>query len=316
MLAVGSAWTGIAGLVLLDRTGKGIRTAPRDALISLSSSPARLATAFGVHRALDTAGAMLGPIVAFALLALVPGAFDAVFVASFCAAVVGLGILVLFVENRAPAPAPGVAGSAALSSTTILRLWAAPGFRPLLLLATVLGLATISDAFLYLVLQRRLTFNVGLLPLLPVATGLGYFLLAVPAGRLADRVGRGRVFVLGYGLLLLVYAAVWLPGAGLAELLAALVLLGAYYAATDGVLMALGSVILPAEGRATGLALLATATGLARLLASLLFGAVWTWWSLEAAAALFAVALVAGIVLAAIILGRSPDASHREHALA
>ena len=71
-----------------------------------------LATAFGVHRALDTAGAMLGPLVAFGLLALAPGAFDAIFVVSFCVALIGLGVLTLFVENKRPdepiAPAPAV----------------------------------------------------------------------------------------------------------------------------------------------------------------------------------------------------------------
>src|SRR5712692_3744431 len=90
LLAAGSGPGALGAIVLLDRMGKGLRTAPRDALISLSSKRGELATAFGVHRALDTGGALLGPLVAFGLLALVPGAFDAVFVASFCAAVVGL----------------------------------------------------------------------------------------------------------------------------------------------------------------------------------------------------------------------------------
>src|SRR5580765_7784821 len=71
-LAVSSVWTGFSAIVVVDRTGKGIRTAPRDALISLSSSREELATAFGVHRALDTTGAMIGPLLAFGLLALTP----------------------------------------------------------------------------------------------------------------------------------------------------------------------------------------------------------------------------------------------------
>src|SRR5207247_883913 len=87
-------------VLLLDRTGKGIRTAPRDALISMSSGPASLGTAFGIHRALDAGGAFLGPVVAFMVLFRMPGAFDTIFVASFCAALIGLGILGFFVENR------------------------------------------------------------------------------------------------------------------------------------------------------------------------------------------------------------------------
>jgi MFS family permease len=312
LLAVGGAWLGIVALVLLDRLGKGIRTAPRDALISLSSAPTRLATAFGIHRALDTAGALLGPVLAFALLAAAPGAFDAVFVVSFCAALVGLGVLLLFVENAGARTAP--ASTRAWSFAWAAPALAAPGFLPLLLVGGLLGLTTISDAFLYLVLQRQLTFHVGLLPLLPVGTGVAYFLLAIPVGWLADRVGRRRIFLGGYGLLLVVYGVVSRPAAGLLELGVALALLGAYYAATDGVLMALGSVGLPAEVRATGLALLATAVGVARLLASLAFGAVWSWWSVETALTLFAAGLVAALVLAFLALRGSdrptPESAH------
>src|SRR5437773_9392896 len=83
----------LAASLFVDRTGKGIRTAPRDALISLSSEPGNLGMSFAVHRALDTCGAMIGPLVGFALLALIPNGFDVIFVASLCVALVGLGVL-------------------------------------------------------------------------------------------------------------------------------------------------------------------------------------------------------------------------------
>src|SRR4051812_35987716 len=87
-LAFGSgAWAGLSALILLDRTGKGIRTAPRDAMISLTASERDLGLAFGIHRAMDTAGAMIGPIVAFALLAAAPNAFSSLFLVSFFIAV-------------------------------------------------------------------------------------------------------------------------------------------------------------------------------------------------------------------------------------
>src|SRR6266851_8853118 len=98
----------LAATLFVDRTGKGIRTAPRDALISLSSQPQNLGVSFAVHRALDTCGAMIGPLVGFALLALIPNGFDVIFVASLCVALVGLGVLVLFVENRSPTAARAV----------------------------------------------------------------------------------------------------------------------------------------------------------------------------------------------------------------
>jgi MFS family permease len=132
-------------------------------------------------------------------------------------------------------------------------------------------------------------------------------LLAIPVGRLADRVGRGRVFLAGYVPLLGAYALLLLPGFGSAELPLYLLLLGLYYAATDGVLMALASATLPAALRASGLALLVTATSLGRLLASIVFGTIWTWQDVETAIAAFAVGLVGAMVLAAAALRLSPE---------
>jgi MFS family permease len=302
MLAVGPAWTMLAAIVLVDRMGKGIRTAPRDALISLSSPSRSLGLAFGVHRALDTCGAMLGPLIAFAVLSALPNAFDLIFIASFCAAVVGVGVLGLFVENRAPrVAAPRARPVAWREAFGLLRR---PGFRGLVVAGSLLAVATMSDGFIYLVLQRRLTFTASFIPLLYVITALFYLLLAVPAGRLADRFGRGRMFIGGYVLLLVVYVGLLVPTVGPLELFIALVLFGAYYAATDGVLMALASEVLTADLRTSGMALLSTATGLGRLLASLAFGAIWTWWGAEVAATVFLVALIAALVGASVTLVR------------
>lgn len=193
LLLAGASLGAIAAVVLVDRTGKGIRTAPRDALIALSSPPEQLATAFGVHRALDTAGAMIGPLLAFLLLSLAPGAFDAIFVVSFCLALVGLGTLALFVENREPAGEPaGQAGAPAASLSAALGLLRRPRFAALTAVGALLGLATLSDGFIYLQLQRRLDLQLGLFPLLYVCSAFIYMLLAIPAGRLADRAGRAR----------------------------------------------------------------------------------------------------------------------------
>lgn len=305
LLAAGNAWGLLTAVILLDRTGKGVRTAPRDALISLTSTPGGMATAFGVHRALDTTGAMLGPLVAFGLLALVPGAFDAVFVVSFCFAVIGLAILVLFVQNPGPTRVAPARGDDAVSVRAALRLLGEPPFRVLVLAGAALGLATVSDGLLYVAVQRRLDVNPALLPLLYVSTALVYMLLAVPVGRLADAIGRARVFILGYAALALLYVLLLLPVIGPVELVVYVVLFGAFYAATDGVLMALASVVLPPQLRGTGLALLVTATSLARLVAAVVFGAVWTWVGLPAAAAVFSVGLLATLVFAALALARS-----------
>ncbi|MGH2841529.1 MAG: MFS transporter [Solirubrobacteraceae bacterium] len=310
---VGTAVSAVGAIVLLDRIGKGIRTAPRDAMISLSTPPAGLGAAFGVHRALDTTGAMLGPLVAFGLLALIPLGFDTVFLVSFLIAVIGLGILVLLVQ---PAPADRTGASAAVKRPPPPSLRAAFGllrgrrFRALMIAGGALSLATASDAFLFLILEDRLDLGTTLFPLLFVGSAGTYMLLAVPVGRLADRIGRGRVLLGGYALLLAVYAVLLSPLGGVALLVCALGLLGAYYAATDGVLMALGSALAPDELRGSGLALIGTATSVARLLASIAFGALWTLASMETALACFAGALVVAMAFAAVALVRSREVAH------
>ncbi|MFE7245896.1 MFS transporter, partial [Streptomyces sp. NPDC057580] len=92
----------IGAVLAMDRTGKGLRTAPRDALISLSSPPETRGRAFGVHRAMDTTGALLGPLVAFLILRQAPEGYNVVFTVSFCVAALGVIVLLLFVPSRAP----------------------------------------------------------------------------------------------------------------------------------------------------------------------------------------------------------------------
>ena len=295
--------TAFGAIVFVDRTGKGIRTAPRDALISLSSERDQLATSFGVHRALDTAGAMLGPLIAFSLLWAAPGDFDAIFVVSFAAAVIGFAILALFVENR---PVQ-VSADSPVSLAAAARLLGSLRFRTLVAVAGVLGLVTVSDGFLFIALQKRVEFDERFLPLLFVGTALAYMLLAIPVGRIADRYGRGRTFVFGYMPLLAAYGLLLLPSGGVAEIPLYLGLLGLYYAATDGVLMALASGTLPAALRGSGLALLVTSTSLGRLLASILFGTLWTWYDVETALAVYAIGLLLAMALAAIALRRAPE---------
>jgi len=297
LLSVGTAVSAIGAVVLLDRVGKGIRTAPRDAMISLSTPKEQLGTAFGVHRAMDTTGAMLGPLVAFGLLALAPLAFDSVFLVAFCVAVLGVAVLVVFVQPR-----EGGEPAAAPSLRRALFLLRIRRYRALVIAGTALSLATASDAFIFLLLQERLDLGTSLFPLLFVGSAGTYMLLAVPMGRLADRIGRGRVFLGGYALLLGVYLALLTPVGGWLLLVATLGLLGAYYASTDGVLMAFGSSVVPEDVRGSGLAVLGTATSVGRLVASLAFGALWTLWGTTAALAGFGIALVAAVAVTGVML--------------
>jgi MFS family permease len=303
LLLVGRSWLGISGVVLLDRIGKGIRTAPRDAMIAESVSSEKLATAFGIHRAMDTAGAMLGPLVAAGLLLLTPGSYDVVFIVSFCFAIVGVAVIVLLVE--APATTPKVAAdSPSISSQVVSQLLARKEFRALMLISSALALTTLSDSFIFLTLQRKFSLSLNLFPLLYVGTALVYMVLAIPIGRLADRLGRRQIFVLGYGLLALAYCLLLLPGTPQILGLGVLILLGLYYAATDGVLSAMASSMLPEQWRTTGLAIMTTGTGLARLFASLGYGALWTYFGPNQALTLFLIGLSITVLLAWIFLSR------------
>jgi MFS family permease len=302
LVLAGSSLAAISAVVYADRVGKGIRTAPRDALISLTSSPKALGAAFGVHRAMDTAGAMLGPLLAFGLLAAAPRRFDAVFVVSFCFAVIGLAVITVLVRDVRTAPAnPPSRRQAMASALSLLRV---PAFRRLTLAAGALGLATLSDGFLYLGLQDRMGFAPRYLPLLFVGSALVFMVLAVPMGRLADRVGRGRVFVAGYLLLLAVYSSLLLPSISVGAVVIYLAAFGAFYAATDGVVMALASTLLPEELRASGMGLLTAVVAAARLFGAVAFGALWTLGGVQVAVLAFAGLLAVAIALAAAVIVR------------
>ncbi|MFF1369022.1 MFS transporter [Streptomyces virginiae] len=321
----------ISVILTLERTGKGLRTAPRDALISLSTPPELQGRAFGVHRAMDTTGALLGPLAAFLILSLTVDGYDAVFGVSACVAVLGVVVLMLFVPSGVdPVPAPpaasakdtpakAVAAKATPAKATAatardadrpapvrlrdaLGLLRLPRLRNLAICAVLLGLTTVSDAFVYLLLQRRTGIGDQWFPLMPLGTAAVFLLLAVPAGALADRIGRRTVFLTGHALLLAGYALLlWAPAWPALPFLV-LALHGMFYAATDGVLPAAVAATVPGELRATGMALVGTGQALARFGCSLAFGAAWTLWGTgpalaAAAAGLLCCAAVAGFVL-------------------
>jgi MFS family permease len=300
--AVGATWFGIASIVAVDRIGKGLRTAPRDALIALRTEPRDLGLAFGVHRSLDAAGAFLGPILAFLILARMDRAFDVLFVASFFVALLGVAAILLFVEGVRAGDADTRASATA--APTLLGDAFGPGrFRALVVAAALLGVPTISDSFIFLAMQARLQIGASAFPLLFVGTSLSTAICAVPAGRLADRVGRVPVFIGGYCLLVVCYVAIQTLS-GVAGLLVPLMLLGAYYAGTDGVLAAQASAILP-QGRAgSGLAALATVSNVSRLVASSVFGALWVRLGIHGAIWTYCGAMVAVLPLATIVIVR------------
>ena len=302
LLAVGTTYAWILLVVGVDRLGKGIRAAPRDALISLSTPGRSFASAFSVHRAMDACGSLLGPVVAFLLLAALPGQFDAVWITSFAFAMLGVAALWLFVPKSVPA--------AATRSPHAPR-WQGLGSRRFMVLAgcgALLALTSISDGFVYLMLQQKSAVLVGYFPLFYVMTATGYMVFAIPAGRLADRTSRPAVFVAGYLMLIVLYSLLFFQEhIGTGVLIASLALLGLYYAATEGILMALASAVIPPERRTAGIAIVATGVGAGKLVSSITFGALWQSIGIAKSVLVFGAAMAIALLVTAFLLRSTAD---------
>ncbi|SDY60823.1 MFS-type transporter involved in bile tolerance, Atg22 family [Amycolatopsis xylanica] len=300
--AAGASGLGIGGVLAADRAGKGLRTAPRDALITQATKPERLGRAFGVHRSMDTVGALIGPLVTFWILRDLGNESTPVFMVSFLFGLIGLIVLVTFVrEPKKTAPVPG---SAPVSLKACVRLLKDRQVRRMTLAAAALGLVTLSDAFVFVVLQKSTGVPFDYLPLMPMGTALVFLSAAVPMGWLADRFGRWQVFYAGHVLLLGVYVVLVTGGGGVVMLVAALLLHGCFYAATDGVLMAYAGPLVPPELRASGLAVVQTGQAVARLISSVLFGVMLTVLTMKSALWLVFGAFLLALAVAAMLLGR------------
>jgi MFS family permease len=311
ILIPATSLTAVGTAIFTDRVGKGVRTGPRDALIATASSPDNLGKSFGVHRSLDNAGALAGPVVAFGVIAwLSRGAlpthstFQTLFLVSLLFGVAGVAVLALLVPNlRAPAP------PAPVRMRDALGLFSRGPLRRLIVAAAALGLVTVSDAFLYLTLADKNDLADAWFPLLYVGTAAAYLVLAVPIGRLADRRGRVRVWLGGYLALLAAYVVALLPVSGAAAVAGCVGLLGAYYSGTDGVLSAATAPLLPGELLASGMALMQTVVTVCRFLAAVVFGLIWTLTSQQTALVAFSVALVIVVSICAATLRRSSTRS-------
>jgi MFS family permease len=174
-----------------------------------------------------------------------------------------------------------------------------PGLRRTWLTAGLLGLFTVGDMVLYVVIQQRAALPTTVLPLLPLATAVTFLVAAAPVGRLADRVGRWRIYLTGHGLLVVAYLLVGFAAAGWPIAVLALALHGLFYAATDGVLMAHAGPLIPETLRATGLAAVQTVQALARAGGAVAFGAALQFVVPQAAFAILAVALGLAIAVGA-----------------
>ena len=276
-------------------------------MIAGASTPERLGRNFGVHRALDTAGAVAGPLLAFGVLSVVPAGlagYRAVFVLSIAAAGAGLAVP----AARRPEPGPRQRSTRPARPSLALERPRRPaaarsGDR---LAAALLGLLTVGDGFLYLVLADAGGIGLAWFPLLMVGTNAAYMALAVPIGKLADRVGRTKVLLGGHVVLVAAYAVAATTGGHLAGVVGVLLLLGTFYAATDGVVSALASQAVPEASRATGIASVQTAVGLSRFASSVCFGVLWQLTGRSVALVAVGLALAVAIPVAARLLRQTP----------
>ena len=288
LLAAATAWGVVLGARLVDRAGKAARTAPRDALIRDSTPPPLLGASFGYHRAMDTAGAVVGPLVAVALLA----AGISLRTILWFAVVPGFATLLLL---RAIREAPRAAREEAAPTESARNL---PGsFWMVLGVWVVFSLGNSSDVFLIL-RAKNLGLGFTLTVLAYAVYNLVYTSLAWPLGALSDRVSRATVLAGG----LAVFACVYL-GFAFADRSWAVwplfAVYGAYIAATEGVAKAWVGDRAPAGLAGTAYGIFAAASGAALLVASVVAGALWSHVSARAPFLLGAAA--AGIALVLLL---------------
>ena len=273
----------LLGARLIDRVGKGIRGAPRDALIADLVPPEQRGAAYGLRQSLDTLGALLGPLLAVGLMLLWANDFRAVFWAALLPGLLALGLL--WCGLREPALAAPARRVNPLQRQMLRRL--SPAYWWVVAVGALVALARFSEAFLLLRAQQ-VGVPIAWVPLVMVAMNLVYALSAYPVGRLSDRIRRPKL--LGVGLLVLIGADLVLARSDQGwSLLAGVALWGAHMGITQGLLASLVAATAPANLRGTAFGLFNLVSGLALLLASLLAG--WLWEYRGAASTFYAGAL-------------------------
>ena len=267
MTALAANWHTILGARFIDRFGKGIRTAPRDAIIAESTDGAFLGRAFSFQRSMDTMGAVIGPSLAFLFLAVFSNDYRRVFWLSMVPGFIAVCLIIFFIKEERKS-------SSMRSERPKLTLENFDGrFRLFLVITTLFAVGNSSDVFLILRAQQR-GIPAHLIPILYLVFNIIYSISAIPAGIAADRFGKKRIILLGFVVFAIVYfgfavardaAAIWVLFS----------LYGLFMGLTDGTQKAFLATMIPPDFEATGFGIYYTATGLAMFPASLIGGWLW-----------------------------------------
>lgn len=312
-----TTWQNILAIRFADRFGKGIRSAPRDVLIADTTEPESRGRAFGFHRAMDTAGATLGPLIVVLLVWLAIGrvlpealgkqykfVYNLVFIAAAVPAVLGWMVLVAFVPEQKHEEA---AKKPEIKLSALDRR-----FKVFLAIITLFAIGNSSDAFLVLRATSKISEGGVGMPFLSFLwvyvcfNGLSA-LIALRSGILSDRIGRRPIIIAGW----LVFAAVYFAMARVSTPLSVwvwFIIYGAYYGMTDGMLRAYAVDLAPAHLRGTAVGAYFTFTGVALLPASLIAGFLWD--RVGPSAPFYygaATSLASAILLAVLIKPRTED---------
>ena len=271
MLILAGTWVGVLAARIIDRMGKGIRTAPRDVMVSEGADKNHMGKAFGIHKALDMAGSAVGIFASYMLLKNGSSGFQykELFAVSAIPAVLGL-LMFFFIKEKKRERAAVKRESFWHNIGRLdgqLKLYLAAAF--------VFTLGNSSNTFL-LLRARNVGFGDADVILLYFAFNLTASVLSIPLGRLSDRIGRKSLLVAGY----LVFSAVYLGfalGRSRASIAVIFVLYGVYSAMISGVERAFIAEISPAELKGTMLGLHSTVVGIALLPASMIAGILWSW---------------------------------------
>ena len=291
-LATGMGW--VLGARLVDRVGKGMRGAPRDALVADIAPPELRGAAFGLRQSLDTVGAFLGPLLAVGLMLLWANDFRQVFWVAVIPGV--LAVLLLWLGVREPERPVGAVRVNPIRRENLRRLGAA--YWSVVALGAVFTLARFSEAFLVLRAEQS-GIPLALVPLVMVAMNLVYAATAYPFGHLSDRMGHHRL--LAGGLVVLIVADLVLASSShWAVVLAGVALWGVHMGMTQGLLAAMVAHTATADLRGTAYGAFNLVSGVAMLLASVVAGALWD--SLGASATFLTGAIFSALAL--LVLAR------------